>query len=145
MVLTKQSHRLTGRISTVATTIALLLALLVSACAIPEEAFDGSIEGDYYINGFDHLNVEYSGLLTITATDNPDTYDMQWIITGSVQEGTGRVDGNQLLVEWEAIEGYDASSYGTAVFEITANGELQGERTISGQDGVATEEAFPVK
>lgn len=145
MVLSRQSHGLTGRRSVIATTIALLVALSVGSCAIPEEEFDGSIEGNYYINGFDHLDVEYSGLLTVTTTDIPEIYDMQWIITGSVQKGTGRLEGDQLFVEWQAIEGYDASSYGTAVFEVSEDGELRGERTIAGQVGVATEEAFPVK
>ncbi len=145
MVLSKQSQGLTGRRPVIATTIAIMLALLVGSCAIPEEEFDGSIEGDYYINGFDPQGVEYSGLLTITATSDPATYDLQWIVTGSVQEGSGTVEGNRLVVEWDAIEGYDTLSYGTAVFDISPNGELKGERTVFGQEGIGTEEAFPVK
>jgi hypothetical protein len=126
-------------------TLALSLTIAVAGCAFPEEEFDGSIEGSYYVNGFDHQDVEYSGLLTITATDEPDSYEMQWIITGSVQGGTGRVEGNQLLVQWNAIEGYDPSSYGTATYEISPDGELRGERSVDGQDGLGTEEAFPIR
>jgi hypothetical protein len=126
-------------------TLALLLATAISACAFPEETFDGSLEGSYYVNGFDQQDIEYSGLLTISTTENDDVYAMQWIITGSVQEGMGTVDGSQLHVEWKALEGYDPSSRGTAVYEITADGELSGERLVDGQEGVGTEEAFPIR
>jgi hypothetical protein len=110
----------------------------------PEESFDGSLEGDYYINGVDPQGVEYSGLLTIRVSDRPDTYDMQWIVTGSVQRGTGRVQGYRLTADWDAIEGYDTASYGTASYEITEAGELIGERTVAGQAVTGTEEAFPI-
>lgn len=145
MVLTKQSHGLSRRVSGLLLTLALLLTTAISACAFPEEAFDGSLEGSYYVNGFDHQDVEYSGLLTITTMDDPAVYDMQWIITGSVQQGTGEVVGNELRVEWKAIEGYDTSSRGTAVYEISPDGELRGERIVDGQDGFGTEEAFPIR
>ena len=145
MVPSQQSHRQIGSRRVLPVTIALLLALLAGGCAIPEESFDGTLEGDYYINGVDPQGIEYSGLLTITATAEPDHYGMQWIITGSVQEGIGRVEGDRLFAEWDAIEGYDTVSYGTAAYTISANGELRGERVISGQEGAGREEAFPVK
>jgi hypothetical protein len=145
MVPTSQSHRHGNRRFGVAVTIALLLANLLTSCAFPEEAFDGSLEGTYYINGFDHQGVEYGGHLTITPTDQDDTYEMQWIVTGSVQEGVGTVSGTQLLVEWDAIEGFDPTSHGTAVYEIADDGGLNGERTVEGQEGVATEEALPIR
>lgn len=144
MVLTNQSHGLKRRGSGLLT-LALLLAIAISACAFPEEAFDGSLEGSYYVNGFDQQGTEYSGLLTITATEDENVYAMQWIITGSVQEGIGTVDGSQLIVEWNALEGYDQSSRGTAIYEITAGGELNGKRGVEGQEGLGTEEAFPVR
>ena len=145
MVLTKQSQGLTRAKLGAAMTLALLLALVISACAIPEEAFDGSLEGDYYINGVDPEGVEYSGLLTITLADRPDTYELQWIVTGSVQRGFGRVEGSRLTADWDAIEGYDTASFGTASYEITDEGELIGERTVAGQNGAGTEEAFLVR
>jgi hypothetical protein len=144
MVLTKQSLGLI-RVSTAVLTLALLLTSATSGCAFPEEAFDGSLEGSYYVNGFDQQDVEYSGLLTITATDDPAIYEMQWIITGSVQEGTGEVVGNELRVAWEAIEGFDTASQGSAIYLINANGELDGERSVDGQEGIGTEEAFPIR
>lgn len=145
MVLRTQSHRLSGRWFKRVLTIALVVAFAISACAFPEEAFDGTLEGTYYVNGFDQQDVEYSGHLTITTTDDPSIYELQWIITGSVQAGTGRVEEDKLLVDWNALEGYDTSSQGTAVYEITANGELHGERLVTGQEGVGTEEALPIR
>ena len=144
MVLSRQSHGLGGILPALAVTIA-LLAFLLAGCAFPEEAFDGSLEGSYYVNGFDQGGTEYSGLLTINTTSDPDVYDMQWIITGSVQEGTGRVAGKELVVEWDALEGYGPASYGTAVYQIRDDGELRGERIVAGQEGVGTEEAFPIR
>ncbi len=126
-------------------TLALLVAVATTGCAFPEEGFDGQLEGTYYVNGFDHQGTEYGGQLTITTTAEPDVYDMQWIITGSIQTGTGTVDGDQLLVEWDALEGFDTSSRGSAVYDISAEGELRGDRTVAGQEGVGTEEAFPVR
>lgn len=143
MVLTTQSHRLPR--PGVVLTIALLVTIAITGCAFPEEAFDGSLEGTYYVNGFDQQDVEYSGHLTITTADDPGAYEMQWIITGSVQAGTGRVEGDQLIVEWNALEGYDTSSRGTAVYNIQPNGELHGEREVSGQEGTGTEEALPIR
>jgi hypothetical protein len=144
MVLRRQSHGLGGSLPAFALTIA-LLAIIVGGCAFPEEAFDGSLEGSYYVNGFDQEGTEYSGLLTITTTADPAVYAMQWIITGAVQEGTGRVAGKELVVEWDALEGYDPASYGTARYQIGDDGELRGERTVAGQEGVGTEEAFPIR
>ncbi len=145
MVLTRQSHRPPKSRSRAIVTIALLVAIVTAGCAFPEEAFDGSVEGTYYINGFDQQGVEYGGHLTITPTDEPDTYQMQWIITGGIQEGTGTVAGTQLMVKWEAIEGYDAASHGTAVYDISETGELNGERMVEGEEGFGTEEALPIR
>ncbi len=122
-----------------------LIATFFAACAFPEEGFDGDLEGEYYINGFDHQGTEYGGSLTISTADESGTYEMQWIITGSIQTGTGVLSGNQLTAEWDAVEGYDTASRGTAVYEITDDGELIGERRVQGQPGTGTEEAFPIR
>ncbi|MDX2468470.1 MAG: hypothetical protein QNL12_14220 [Acidimicrobiia bacterium] len=143
MVPTNHSHCLANRRYGVFVTIALLLAIVTAGCAFPEEAFDGSLEGTYYVNGFDPQGVEYGGHLTITTTADPTTYEMQWIVTGSVQQGIGVVDGGQLLVEWDAIEGFDTQ--GTAIYEIGEEGELNGERIVAGEEGAGSEEAIPIR
>ncbi len=126
-------------------TLALLLALVVASCAFPEEAFDGTLEGNYYLNGTDRDGVEFSGTLVITPTDDPDTYDMQWIVTGSIQTGTGVVADDEITISWDAMEGFDEASRGEGRYSISPEGELAGERTVAGQEGTVTEEAFPIK
>lgn len=129
-----------------------VLTLSLSACTARErrgvvgpDADPGAVPdltGEYAVNGFDPLNTEYGGRLTITPDDTPGTYNLQWIVTGSLQTGTGRVEGNQLLVEWRTIESTVPAS-GTATYTITVNGELYGTRTITGSDQTGTETAFP--
>ena len=126
-------------------TLALIVVLTAAGCAFPEEGFDGDLEGDYYINGVDQKGNEYGGSLTITATDEAGVYEMHWIITGSIQSGTGTVSGDRLVVEWGALQGFESSSQGTAIYEISPDGELTGERTVAGEDGTGTEEAFPIR
>lgn len=126
-------------------TLALLIAAIFTSCAFPEQGFDGSLAGTYYLNGVDPEGTEYGGTLEIMATDQPDVYTVQWIITGSIQTGTGTVTGNEFDVEWEVMEGYNSDSHGTAHYEISSEGELNGERTVAGEEGTGTEEAFPIK
>ena len=126
-------------------TLALIAIVATAGCAFPEEGFDGKLEGDYYINGVDQKGNEYGGSLTITATDDPNVFEMQWIITGSIQSGTATLAGDELVAEWGALQGFDSSSRGTAVYRITADGELVGERTVTGEEGLGTEEAFPIR
>ena len=123
-------------------TLALLVAITASACAFPQQGFDGSLVGTYYVNGVDPEGTEYGGTLEIVATDQPDVVDMQWIITGSIQTGKGTVTGTELDVEWQ---GFDSASQGTARYDINDDGELHGERTVAGEAASGTEEAFPVK
>lgn len=126
-------------------TLALVLTFSIASCAFPEEGSDGSLDGTYYLNGEDRDGVEYSGTLVIGVTDDPGVYEMQWIVTGSIQTGNGTVDGDSLIIEWNAMEGFDTASHGTGRYDISPEGELSGERTVAGQQGVATEEAFPVR
>ena len=142
---TGHHNRSFARSLRVSITLALIVTFATAACAFPEEGFDGDLEGSYYINGVDQKGNEYGGSLTITTTPEPAVYEMQWIITGSIQSGVGTLSGNRLLVEWSALEGFDTSSRGTATYEITPEGELIGERKVSGLEGVGTEEAFPIR
>ena len=107
----------------------LLLLLMLSACSTrdrsaemaPDAALDNipNLVGEYAVNGFDPLGQEYGGRLTITDGDQPGTYNMQWIIVGSIQDGTGVLKGNQLLIEWQSVAGSTSQSCGTAIFTIT--------------------------
>ena len=133
------------------TRLTLLAALVVTlvlgstACSVPgSEVVDGEgIVGTYTVNGTDAVGIEYSGTVVIEATDERDVYAIQWIITGSIQEGTGRLRGDRLEVEWRAVtEPRDGGSGGTAVYTVQPDGDLVGTRSIDGVDGVGTEEIF---
>lgn len=102
-----------------------------------------AIIGSFSVNGVDPLGTEYGGNLTITSGDTADTYNLQWIVTGSVQEGNGRLEGNTLHVEWETVSSAGEQSQGTATYTVTVNGELHGTRTVESHSGEGTETAFP--
>ncbi len=108
-----------------------------SADAIPD------LVGTYSLNGFDPSGKEYGGVLTIKAGAKPGEYLMQWLITGAIQAGTGKLVGNQLQAEWRSIEGMETETHGLVVYTITTKGELYGPRTADGSDGEGTENAFP--
>jgi len=112
----------------------------ISPDADPEQLPD--LVGTYVVNGVDPLGDEYGGHLTITPGDQPNTYNMQWIITGSIQEGLGMVKGIQLIVEWQTIEGIESAA-GTAVYTITELGQLNGIRTSDSLQGEGQEQAYP--
>jgi hypothetical protein len=95
------------------------------------------------VNGFDPLGTEYGGHLTITEGAGLNRYHLQWIITGSIQEGTGSMEGNRLIAEWRTVEGLDRDARGTAEYTVTEDGELYGTRSVVGSNATGTEEAFP--
>ena len=130
----------------------LLVALLSSACGEDEgsnlapDAAPGNVPnlvGTYVVNGFDPLGTEYGGHLTITEGSGLNRYQLQWIVTGSVQEGTASLDGNRLIADWETVDGFNRDARGTAEYTVTEAGELYGTRTVVGAEEAGTEEAFP--
>ncbi len=68
---------------------------------------------------------------------------MQWIVTGSVQEGTGTLEGNKLRVQWQTLEALRGQSQGAIEYTVTTLGELHGWRTMDGYAGTGREAAFP--
>ena len=138
------------RYSLVRLLVVLLLAL--SACGEDEgtdlapDAAPGNVPalpGTYVVNGVDPLGTEYGGHLTIIEGEGLNRYQLQWIITGSIQEGTASLEGNLLIVEWNTVQGLNRDARGTAEYRITQAGELYGTRTVVGSDQPGTEEAFP--
>ena len=129
-----------------------LLVLFLAACSARnkpgEMAPDAdpsnlpNLIGTYAINGIDPIGDEYGGHLTISPSDAPDSYHLQWIVVGGIQEGVGIVKGNQLLVTWQTIEGVKDAT-GTATFTITKTGQLYGIWTADGLDGEGEEKAYP--
>ena len=130
----------------------LAISLGLSACSRREPAAVGpdapadavpDIVGEYIVNGLDPDGFEYSGLLNIQVGDEPGEYMLEWVVTGSSQEGTGVLAGNQLTVTWRGIKGLSSGSSGSGVYTVTVNGELYGVRSVDGVESQATETAYP--
>ena len=130
-----------------------LLVVAVSACTMRERSQikggDASpdalptIVGSYSVNGFDPLGTEYGGNLTVAPAEAADQYKLQWIITGSIQEGEGRIEGNKLMVQWHTVQGSGPGASGVTTYTITTEGELYGLRQVEGQAKLGRENAFP--
>lgn len=125
--------------------LATALVIAVAGCAFPQQGSEtpDQIGGTYYVNGTDARGVEYGGRLTISRADNRSDYELQWIITGSIQTGTGTFGRGILDATWQTVEGFAPLS-GTARYELQDDGSLIGERLEEGKDEPGFEEAFPV-
>lgn len=131
----------------------LLLALSVTACGgrrtpAPLGADSPAdnvpdIVGSYALNATDPAGEEYGGTLTIFPGDQPNTYNIQWLVTGAVHEGKGVLEGNQLTVTWETVMETEVYLTGSGTYTVTVNGELYGTRIIDGIEGPAVETAYP--
>jgi hypothetical protein len=137
------------------TSLALLSMVLLLAACTARSATKGKIAGadaqpgavpdivgSYSVNGEDPIGTEYGGNLTIKPGASPTEYLLQWIVTGSIQEGSGKLDGNKLRVEWRTVEGIKPSG-GVTTYTITTKRELYGDRSVVGFPKTGTENAFP--
>lgn len=133
--------------------ISLLLVITLTACgrrAAPAPlAADApadhvpDIIGSYALNANDPTGEQYGGTLTIFAGDASGQYKMQWLLSGDIQEGTGTLQGNQLIFTWQSVPGIDQPISGTGTYTVTVNGELYGDRFINGVDKPGTDSAYP--
>lgn len=104
----------------------------------------GDLAGSYVLNGIDPLGTEYAGRLDITTGSGSNRYLLQWIVPETVQQGTARLDGNRLLVDWQSAETSALTVSGTAEFTVTVDGELYGSKRVDGDDGEWRETAYPI-
>lgn len=102
-----------------------------------------SIIGEYALNATDPTGEEYGGSLFITAGSQPNEYNLQWLVSGGIQEGKGVLEGNQLIFTWNSLAGTDQFISGAGTYTITVNGELYGSRSIDGVETPAIESAYP--
>ncbi|MBI2331182.1 MAG: hypothetical protein HYU84_03270 [Chloroflexi bacterium] len=132
--------------------ILLLLALTLSACGRKPPAPLGAdtpadnvpdIIGEYALNAKDATGEQYGGSLFVTAGSQSNEYNLQWLVSGDIQEGVGTLEGNQLTFTWKSVEGTDQYLTGHGVYTVTVNGELYGERFVDGVDEPGTESAYP--
>jgi hypothetical protein len=126
-----------------------LIAFLVMlySCALPGDLPVGQsntdgLAGTYTINGIDPTGFDYSGTVVISSTDQPDVFEMDWIVTGSLVHGVATQTGSELDVVWETTSAVAAGS-GTANYVIQPDGRLVGTRNIVGFDSPGSEEIFP--
>ncbi|GAB4404304.1 MAG: hypothetical protein OHK0052_26900 [Anaerolineales bacterium] len=126
-------------------------AMLLSGCtrnnpgpltAPADPAALPNITGDYAVNGSDPTGAEYGGTLHIEE-DGTGTYQLYWVITGSLQSGSGSIEGNQLLVSWQTYGSATGEIRGTAIYTITQTGQLDGIRLIEGNPTQGVEVAYP--
>jgi len=96
------------------------------------------ITGSHFVAGVDPSGAAYGGRVLITQGAASDTYHFAWTISGSLQQGDGRLSGIELDVNWFS----DGGASGSAVYTVTVEGGLRGTRTIDGYDGTGTEEIF---
>lgn len=126
--------------------VVILVALAgggLAMCGLPGDTLDDGdgIVGTYVVNGVDPSGTDYSGTVTIRPAG--DEYVVQWLVTGSIQDGTGRLVGDRFVVEWETVTDARGYSAGSAEYVVGDDGVLRGERRIDGVDDVGTEEIFP--
>jgi hypothetical protein len=124
------------------------LVVMVYACALPGRLAvgrddDTGLSGLYTVNGVGPDGSEYSGTLTIIDTEIPQTYAVQWLVTGARQEGTGTIEGNRLIVEWDLVDNATGDGTGTIEYRIDGSGEMTGSWTVDGFDEPGTEQVFP--
>ncbi len=121
--------------------------LMLYTCALPGDLPAGrtgsGIAGTYTINGVHSSGEEYSGTVVITETATGGTFDIEWLITGTIQRGTGVQRGDRLTVDWQSVAAADGDIRGGGSYRIDVDGRLVGTRTVSGVDEPSTEELFP--
>ncbi len=129
----------------------IILLLLSAGCNRSKGVIQGEpadpanlpeLVGIYAVNGVDPAGENYGGTLTIQPGDTPGAYQLQWIVTGAIQQGEGHIEGNQLVGRWWTLEGV-TQAQGDFAFTITTLGELDGERTVDGFAKAGWEKAFP--
>ena len=121
-----------------------ILSLSIVACSKNESVLapDASpdsvpdLVGTYVLNGTDDLGNDYGGPRRPTEVELLS-------ISESIQEGPGVLNGNKLQIEWRSIDTSTQPYQGTVVYTVTENGELYGQRTVEGRQGVGNEIAYP--
>lgn len=122
----------------------LVLLALAAGCSVPgSQVEDGEgLAGTYTLNGTDADDVEFSGTVVITATDDPATYEVRWLVTEALLEGTATRRGDEVSVVWRSADGSADEVTGTGTYEVDADGNLEGTRTVDGLDGTIRETIF---
>lgn len=124
------------------------LVLMVYACALPGELSVGrddpdGLAGIYTVNGVDPVGGEYSGTLTVVATDDPRRFEVQWLVTGARQEGIGVLQDRVLAVGWSEVDNATGQGTGPIEYVLADDGSMRGTWTADGFDRPGTEDVLP--
>lgn len=120
--------------------IVVVVALVVTPDPGPADLDTDPYTGRWLVEGIDPRGVEYAGSLLIARDGNG--YTLRWIITGSLRQGTGALQGGELTGDWEQIEGIEPSLAGTFAIAI-ADAELAATIVIDGVAGTGSETGVP--
>ena len=120
-----------------------LLYLTALPGDLPADSDGGGFAGTYLVNGVDPTGLEYSGTVVISATEEVDRFDVEWIVTGGIQRGDGRLVGDTFEVRWETVASGAGAGGGSASYTVEPDGRLVGTKSVAGSDDVGTEEIFP--
>jgi hypothetical protein len=126
------------------TRLTVVALLVVSACSVPgsQVSRGDGLDGTYVVNGVDPIGIEYSGTVIVDEGDD-GTITMEWLITGAILQGSGRLNGDTIDMTWNTVEDPRGAASGTATYTLEDDGRFVGTRTIDGVDGEGTEEIFP--
>ena len=97
--------------------------------------------GRWLINGVSAQDTEYSGSLTVRPS--PTGYELQWLVTGDIALGEGRLVGSRLEAVWHSTSAIGGEATGTASYVMDGDGALTGTRNIDGVTGAGREEGEP--
>lgn len=133
--------RLWIAVAVVAGLVFLYLTALPGDLPADRDRTDG-LAGTYTVNGVDHTDAEYSGTVVIVETEPGRVYDVEWIITGAIQRGTGTLAIETFTVDWSSTASA-ADATGRTVYTVRGDGSLQGAVTVDGVDGQGVETLVP--
>jgi hypothetical protein len=122
--------------------IVVLSAAFLYTCALPGDlpasvdTSDG-LPGTYSVNGVDPSGSEFSGTAVIRPTDGNSVFDIELLITGSIQQGRGELSGNRFQGTWRAVSSAAGQVTGTFDYLRSIDGTLTGTWTVDGSAGDA--------
>lgn len=119
------------------------LAFFTAPNRVPADDDGDPWTGRWLINGVSAQDTEYSGSLTIMASGSG--YDLQWLVTGDIAVGSGRLSGDRLEATWRSTSAIGGEATGAATYLLAPNGTIAGTRTIDGVAGAGREEGEPAR
>lgn len=117
-----------------------LVSMAVAACvltAAPVLATAQSLAGPYRVEGKGFDGKPYSGTAQITFTSN-DTCRIVWKIGGEESKGICMRSRNAFVASY-VLQG----AAGLVIYEVNADGTLDGRWTVADENGVGTERLTP--